>query len=1399
MTAKTTTATMSSIHQTCEITLAEGWVRYDVTVDVPDNWSSCTLKAELSVEQAEGIALFDAVQLEPGDSANDYNLLENGRFDHIDSYMPENWIGENLSPADGAQDGLMLIMGEDDLDKRLYQTVRVDAKAGQTLVFNAFALASAKSGEDSRFGMVLDAGMDSENNDRIAYAPFSATVYELFQMAGGALRLEEDCEYVTLSLVYYNQINYAAFGGAALYVGNFGETFEYNEIGLLESVKNDFGSSISIAYDGMDPITIQQKYGEDELKKIEIAYDDYHNVIQTEVAGITTDYYYGGTQDGSTTYGVITEIVSTADELLTGEMMTYTPDYNYLASYTDSRLMTSTFDYDVLSGQLLSATDANGNTVEYTYDGATGELLAVSGQAEPNVPVVTAFSFADGLLDEITRGGTAYGLEYDEIGRYYGASIGGAVLVSNDYDARQRLSLQNYANGDSYAPEYDYKNRVISETYDNANTPNFSYSYNLKNQMNRLVDRENGTTWNYGYDVSGRLANFWGSDGTQARFDFNSKADKLSRLTVSQNGDTISDVEYFYADDGRPIEATLYSMEDSSVNYGFDGLNRLEQTELWMGEAGVLQHGYSYLTGSYEDMDVATGLVGQLLQEFDDGEGAEPLGEYTYIYDDAGNITSVTDIDGNVTQYSYDGLNRLVREDNQVLDVTTTFSYDTEGNLLAKTTYEYTVGALGLALDTVSYAYGNANWADQLTSYDGKAITYDAMGNPLTYDGYSYSWQKGRQLAGISGNGLTASYKYNSEGLRTEKTIDSVTTKFTWVGGLLMRQSDGTGTLDFAYDASGRAIGFKYGGGLYFYLYNLQGDVMGIVDAEGDIVAAYTYDAYGNVLAADGVLAEMNPLRYRGYYWDSEIGVYYLQSRYYNPQWGRFLNADSLLIAGNVLTGSNMYAYCNGNPVMLADPDGQCPWKRNCNCWQEWLKGNVVEPIKEAVVEHIVEPIVNFVEAVVETMIAVVETVTNVITGTPESKPTSTPVSAPTSKPTGVLPVEQKPTPQVPDTIVTGQAQVELQLQDQLQSQEIMAASLLDTLKSIWSFVSPILLWFAPLVLLLFQFDPNFSVTWTWKVDLNNLANETAVQGLAMDTTYCYSFEVKGTSNAEETHYLYRKDMTSDSIPENMSDSNGQTDPALLHANDAAVAIYTDSSGVTHRYIYVVAWSNVAGKTNYLVKLKYTGNTYQEVARYTYNAATDKNDNKINISEYGGISLIRYWNDANVQYAQFLLKSTAVPSEICRISVRLDQTTASNAPVALNPTYLFKIERPTAYKNYTNQGVEYNGGKLYVPLWGYKKDSSGKVLVNKPNENVILVYNNVETAIANRPDSALKAGNASNPWTIKGGGTDKNRKFEIEGIEFDSNDVLWFNTNEAEDINKPGTKLNGGIYTNPKK
>jgi len=193
---------------------------------------------------------------------------------------------------------------------------------------------------------------------------------------------------------------------------------------------------------------------------------------------------------------------------------------------------------------------------------------------------------------------------------------------------------------------------------------------------------------------------------------------------------------------------------------------------------------------------------------------------------------------------------------------------------------------------------------------------------------WTYNWQHGRQLASMTKSGATVSYTYNTDGQRIKKTVTGgINQTYTYLNGTLTNSTYGTTNLHYTYDSTGPSS-VTYGSTKYFYLKNAQGDILGLVDASGNQVVAYTYDAWGKLLSTTGSLAatlgKANPFRYRGYVYDEETGLYYLQSRYYNPGMGRFINADSQL--NNDMLGNNMFAYCSNNPTTRKDDAGQGWW-----------------------------------------------------------------------------------------------------------------------------------------------------------------------------------------------------------------------------------------------------------------------------------------------------------------------------------------------------------------------------------------------------------------------------------------------------------------------------------------
>ena len=211
-------------------------------------------------------------------------------------------------------------------------------------------------------------------------------------------------------------------------------------------------------------------------------------------------------------------------------------------------------------------------------------------------------------------------------------------------------------------------------------------------------------------------------------------------------------------------------------------------------------------------------------------------------------------------------------------------------------------------------------------------LTYDAIGNLKSYGGWTFEWEAGRQLKRQTQNATVVTYDYDHNGMRVRKTVANTsgyvytTYNYTWHGDQLAHMTKGTDELHFFYDAQGRPAKVDYNGTMYTYVHNLQGDVAGILDSTGVLVVEYKYDAWGRAtyasdqLPISNWLGVLNPFRYRGYIYDSETGMYYLRSRYYNPEIGRFLNEDGAIIPG--LLSTNLFAYCSNNPLSRVDTSG---------------------------------------------------------------------------------------------------------------------------------------------------------------------------------------------------------------------------------------------------------------------------------------------------------------------------------------------------------------------------------------------------------------------------------------------------------------------------------------------
>lgn len=313
---------------------------------------------------------------------------------------------------------------------------------------------------------------------------------------------------------------------------------------------------------------------------------------------------------------------------------------------------------------------------------------------------------------------------------------------------------------------------------------------------------------------------------------------------------------------------------------------------------------------------------------------------FTYTYNADGRITLIKKNSVLRQSYGYYADGQLRRENDLDSNKTVLYTYDSGGNITKKTEHPYsTSGTVSAATSTVNYTY-DSTWKDKLTSYNGESISYDAMGNPTSYRGATATWF-GRQLRSYTKGSTSVSYKYDENGLRTQKTVNGVVHDYYYVGDRLVYEKLGDEYEYFyCYDADGRlamverviiSSGAK---GYFFTITNAQGDVVGIRSTTGAVIARYNYDAFGKLISTTDNSGNTLPsysfayqisVRYRGYYYDSETGLYYLQSRYYDPETGRFLNADDVDYLGATGTqlSYNAFAYCENDVVNMADQSGK--------------------------------------------------------------------------------------------------------------------------------------------------------------------------------------------------------------------------------------------------------------------------------------------------------------------------------------------------------------------------------------------------------------------------------------------------------------------------------------------
>ena len=758
---------------------------------------------------------------------------------------------------------------------------------------------------------------------------------------------------IEIIIKYDNNCNNVYFDNISLSMDEV-SSYKYDSNGKVVSVLTSETSEVTATYEAGDLKSMTTK----AVGTVTNTYDSKHNVTSATNGKVTMNYTYDSTGNVTTTK------LSGTDGMFMQGTATYTNYAEQLSSetYTDGTTISYGYDSKRRLESQSSPTGGGSTTTNYRYDEKNLlKQVYIAGQ------IAIANSYTNGNLMTIARGGYPnghegeseykieqhYNLGYDIFGNKTSVKIGSDyTLASYTYDGASRMTGMTYGNGREVGYEYDSLGRITKIT--GGTLTDYTFEYDSAGNMTKMYDRAEATNTYFNYDSVGRLLSVYKyTSAGEALSHVAYTYDTANRVTGYRFGDGSGNTKYnsySFKSDG-----TISSYTDETGNifaFSYDSLQRVTGKTIRhdgsIGSATVQSIEYAKKTGSSTQTTNRIASYGYRYNNISDTVA------FLYTYDSAGNIIKAQKQENGTTRttgvYEYDSQNQLTYEENHELSESYIYYYDTYGNMVKREVYASTYGdsgtchSLGELDHTDEYTYDGGDWVDLLVKYNGSSITYDAIGNPTTYyDGSAMSW-RGRQLINIRKGGNVTVYKYDRDGNRTQKTKNGTDARYyTWIGGKLMREewTDGSANkwLEYFYDESGAPEGVRYNNGTattkYYYVTNAQGDVMEIRNIYNSLIATYSYDAWGKVVAikdANGaevtspnVIASINPIRYRGYYYDSDTGFYCLQSRYYDPELRRFLNADGEIAAGMDVQGYNLFAYCFNNPLNMVDASGEWP------------------------------------------------------------------------------------------------------------------------------------------------------------------------------------------------------------------------------------------------------------------------------------------------------------------------------------------------------------------------------------------------------------------------------------------------------------------------------------------
>lgn len=914
------------------------WQRISVTANVPSTTAS--IRVYGLIRYASGTAWFDCIQFEEGNCANNFNALQNSDFSSNDNWLTE----ENKSIS--ANNGTVTIGGTagafDDENADSSSDDSTDETQPSTYtktVTETEPNDSITTYDDYGNAVKTEQGYVTRTVKKIYEVEESETTEEVTNPSDTDNSADDDSDTSSYDNSLGNKYIYQN-----IKVGRAGVSFKINGTAKSNSVplsneNRTFGIALNIYYnnsstpefhyqnfsantDGYQQVSLSvtpEKTNE-IVNYIAFAfvYGYNENEMTVDNAGVNISPLIQSSEDSknetSEKEAVDEEVLSESIDKSKPYMQTsseYDSTGNYVTSETNEQGSTTKYSYDT-NGNKTAVTDGNGNVTNYTYD-TNGNVLSIKNGTSGNDYSYTG----SGSVSKIAHNGFSYSFNYDVFYNLVSTKIGNVAITSNTYDSNGNLAKTTYANGDYFEYTYDDYGNISVITGETGKIAEMIY--NKQGLVTKAVDYSSGETSYYYYTFDGSLESEYrtSSDGSLTHYIItDSNGNTVEKTSVNGQTKTITS--------GTDKEGKSFVSNDGVTNEtSTDDFGRVSTVTTKQNKSDtVFTKQYSYYHGS--ESNATTNMVGGISYKL----SSDKVLDYSYNYTDTGNVENVYENGKKVAVYTYDELNQLVWYADTRTGRYIRIVYDNYGNIQRMESYSLGNNwAPVKLLETRTYSYSDANWKDKLTEFDGDSITYDKNGNPLTYrDGMTFEWENGRILKKISTSDKSVQMSYDSNGMRTQKTVDGVKTNYYYDSNKnLIALVKGNDTLLFYYDSDGNATSFSYNGTMYFYVKNLQGDVIRIIDLAGTEVASYVYDSWGNIkdTKGDPTVRELNPIRYRGYVYDTETSLYYLQSRYYNPFTGRFLNADIYCDTGTDTTlSTNMFAYCENNPINKSDQTG---------------------------------------------------------------------------------------------------------------------------------------------------------------------------------------------------------------------------------------------------------------------------------------------------------------------------------------------------------------------------------------------------------------------------------------------------------------------------------------------